>query len=538
MKIDSVDFSGLPFSRLFQDYVHRFDNLKEYFETDPFDKKAVKSRLMNYTYGGDRRQLVKILGYFNKDFDLAPPALENLEKLSEKDTLTVVTGQQLGIYGGLMYTVYKAATAVSLAYKLSEETGRTVVPVFWLADEDHDYEEVSHVNLPDRDEVIRLELKDEENRKAVAERKINRQIQLLRDNVRNQLVNTDFSRELWENLDTCFQPGISFRVAFGRWMSILFSKYGLILAGSSDPGIKTFVREDLIRAVEEPEQIKKALEGSTIRLEDDYHQQADINASLLFIYSKTRERQRLVYENGAWSTDDGQQWNESDLRTIAEHEPERLSPNVFLRPILQDRLLPNIAYIAGPGEIAYYAQMKQLYRQFDQIMPVIFPRMSGTIIEPPVERIMQPLPFEFYEYAQRIEDLEKAYLEKSGSFDVNAFIERWKNDIGTLSQKYTGDIRSIDPTLEGTAGKALSVYSNELDKLKGKIIRHIKKENEVQIGRIHKIHTNLFPERSLQERTISFIYYINKYGMDVFNKTINEAAQKDLNRHQLIYFQD
>jgi uncharacterized protein YllA (UPF0747 family) len=202
---------------------------------------------------------------------------------------------------------------------------------------------------------------------------------------------------------------------------------------------------------------------------------------------------------------------------------------------LQDQILPTLGYAAGPGELAYYGQMKAFYRCFDRQMPVIFPRLSATFIEPAIGRILQDLPFEIQEYHRRNEDLESEFVERAGETDIEAIFDSWKDEEEAIAAPHVEEIASLDETLKGAAENARATYFNELNKLKGKVYRAVKERKAVQLNRIHRIQRNLFPGGELQERTLSGIYYMNKYGLDIWDRLLNELEEPVFDERRLIY---
>lgn len=535
MHLKSIDYNQLPFSELFKTYVNDFQKLRNFYSGNPLSEDELVSHYQNYFFKGDREKVANLLKQFNEPFHLHSNALDNIEKLKEDDTVTIVTGQQLGIYGGPLYTIFKAMTTIILARNLSGKTGKNVVPVFWLADEDHDYQEVAGVNFPNRNNVSTVVLPGfENNKKAVSDLVIPDNFEEFRNGVREKLQETDFSEELWQLLDKCYQPGKTFRYAFGTLIGEIFSKHGMILAGSHDRKIKRYLSETIIQSARQAQTIGASLLEKSTSLADQFHQQAQIDPSLLFIFEEDG-RNRISFNDHIWSNNDGQEWSTEELIDLIRNHPEHFSPNVFLRPVLQDKLLPNAAYVAGPGELAYYGQMKNLYPVFDLEMPLIVPRFSATMVESSVSRVMKELPFRFNDYNQRIEDLESEYVSKSNTLDVNAFFNEWKKEIAQLANVKTDIIKEVDKSLKGAAEKASSSYYHALDGLKGKVFRSIKQQNDIQLKRIQKIHMNLFPNQELQERKISFIYFMNKYGVNIWDQILDMLDEESLDSHKVIY---
>jgi len=537
VKIKSHSFSDLPFSKLFKDYIQQKSELTDFFEAPPFNLQDLKNRAENISFPSDRIKVSDALKEFNNQFEPSETTLLNIEKLRDPSTLAVVTGQQMVLYGGPVYTVLKTLTAIQLAKKYEKELNRPVVPIFWLADEDHDVEEISQFGLMNRDEMIECSASFEEPGKRVSQYSLKEVHQQLRTCVKNGLIDTDFSKKLWDILDSSYNEKHSVVKAFGLLMRKLFGKHGLILAGSNDEILKSISKSALTKCVSRAEDIADRLRENTKTLEKlGYRGQVHLNNSNLFYISDNGQRVKIQYDGEIWFIDNSEtRWSPNELIRDINENPNRFSPNVFLRPILQDRIIPTLSYVAGPGEIAYYAQMSGIYDYFDQTMPQIVPRFSVTLIESSVERIMEKLPFGLDDYNKRIEDLESEYINQTDQPDLEKIFGDWKQRINTITEEKKGIIGEIDPTLKNTAGKASSTYFSELDKLKGKLYKSLKQQEKTQLERILKIQLNLFPNGNLQEREIAFIYYLNKYGTELFDDILKSLENQEPDSHKLIY---
>lgn len=533
----TIPFEQLPFSKLFSDYTKKSDSINQFFETHPFSKKERDSYLESYRFKGNREDSVELLKRFNKQFDATDQTLQQIEKLRDENSIAVVTGQQLTLYGGPLFTVYKIASAIIQARNLQNEYGRSVIPVFWLADEDHDYEEAATVGILDRDDWHSLSFNlNGKSKPPVGRLELDDSFKEFRENIKEFLFDTDFTQELTNLLDTCYRPGSTFRESFGNLILKLFGKHGLILAGSDDPDIKQLGSEILTKSVSHKDDVYKSVMTATDNLENmGYHRQVEPGKSNLFWIDDAGNRRKLkTGGNGSWNAGEKTSWTEQELIRKIEKSPARFSPNVFTRPLLQDTLLPAVCYVAGPGELAYYAQMKDFYTVFGMKMPMILPRFSATLLESNIDRIMEKLPFKIGEYDQRIEDLESQYMESAEEVDIEKIFNDWKKKVDNITQKKKAEIDRVDPTLKGSAGKVTALYFTELDKLKGKLYRSQKEQEQTNLNRIRKIKANLFPGGGLQERNVAFIYFMNKYGLDIWDKTITFFADEDPVNHKVI----
>ena len=537
MKIDEYAFQHLPFSRLFKTYTRNFQKLSDFYEVNPFDRSKIEDKLDQYTFSGNRERTAEVLSDFNAQFDVGPAVNDNIRRLKREEAVTLVTGQQLGIYGGPMYTFLKALSTIHLARQLEQEFNKPVIPVFWLADEDHDYDEIRSLQLPDQGHMVNLELPPRPSAlPPVSELPLPEELSGLRDQVRDKLLKTSYKDELWALLDSCFTPGKSFLKASGQFMSSLFSKHGLVLAGSNLSPVKQMARHCLKHSIAEADQIRANLNQQTSAISKEFHQQVHLYDSNLFYLEREKGRTKINRNGSGWNTATGKHWQTEELVREIEDHPEFFSPNVFLRPILQDILLPTVGYVAGPGETSYYGQMKEMYASFNLEMPAIFPRLSATLIEPAIERISKELPFSFHEYSHRIEDLETAYVDRTERTDIPALFDEWKQKTKAIVDERRKKIADIDSTLEKSVGKTSAQYFNELDKLQTKVYRAVKKRDQIQLNRVHRIKANWFPGRNMQERSMPGIFYMNKYGLDIWDYILEELDKNErFDQHKLIY---
>lgn len=537
MDVKKSSFSALPFSKLFQHYISGSGSITNYFETHPANSDSVLESIESFKFNGDRSVSTTLLENYNQAHLENKLTRNQIDKVKRPNSLTVVTGQQVALYGGPLYTVYKTISAILYAKKLEKKTGRPVVPIFWLADEDHDIEEVSTLHLPgsyDQTEITYSHI-DYNDAPPASTIQLGDELSRVRQLIKENLDESDFTAELLEKINSCYQSDRTFGEAFGDLLMMYFGKYGLLLAGSLDPIAKSHTKHLLKNAVQSQEELTRALDDTTYSLKEaGYHDQVQIRHSNLFYLAQSGERLKIKYVDDVWSTP-SKKWRTAELINEIDNHPEKFSPNVFLRPVLQDSLLPVSAYVGGPGEIAYYAQMKNFYRCFGLKMPIILPRFSLTIFESAIDRIVDKLPFEWQKYRDRIEDLEKEYVGTTDNVDIEKLFGIWRSQIDELSRAKRNEIGDIDPSLKGSVGKAKATYFSELDKLKGKVYRSVKEQEKVQLDRIRRIKNNLFPNGNLQEREIAFIYFMNKYGPYLWDRVIDTLSDEDPYNHLTLH---
>lgn len=539
MKLDPKSFNDLPFTHLFKTYISDFGKLESHFETNPFDENRVQKRVDNFKFKGERNKSVQILKELNAQFINLPQVSESLEKLKNDKAVAVVTGQQLTLYGGPLFTVFKILTAISTAASIERKYKRPAGPVFWLADEDHDFKEIAAIGVLQPEDFEKHTLdKELENYPRVAEMKFGKELSSFRESLKSSMIETDFTEELWSLLDSCYKTGHTIGESFAKLVMTLFAKHGLILAGSNSKSAKIFTKDVLKLSVSKAEDLFNSLKKTSDELlNKGFHNQVQVQKSNLFWIDDENVRRKINLENGIWSVDGLDiEWNNAELIQNIDTAPEKFSPNVFLRPVLQDMLLPGIAYVAGPGEVAYYAQMNRFYDTFGLKTPIIIPRFSGTIVESGVDRVLPKLPFSFEEYSKRIEDLESDFIDHSDAPDIEPVFNEWKKQFEKISTSKVNQIAGIDPTLKGSSEKVKAQFYTELDKLKGKVYRALKNQDSIQLQRIRKVKSQLFPNENLQEREIAFIYFMNKYGVNIWDDFPDLLRDENLLKsHNLIH---
>ncbi len=483
----------------------------------------------------DRNRLRNALIAYNDPEKLSDSQQISFRELTgNQASCTIVTGQQLTIAGGPLFTVYKLLTAVHKARKLSETSGVPVIPIFWLADEDHDFHEIAHLGIPFQQNWLNVTLSDdEESGKPAGIIKIKESWGEVYRKLDEALVQTDFKDDLTQLINNSYKLGKTHMEAFGGLISAIFAEYGVLLAGSAHPGVREELAPELKFLISKTTKIYEALESASQLVEERYHRQAAVSQSNWFWIDETSQRVKMAFHDEIWTAGDKEFTTEALLSEI-DKNPGCISPNVFMRPLLQDMLLPNAAYVAGPGEVAYYAQMRSLYAVCDMKMPVIIPRFSFTIFEPAVSRVFDELPFEFPEYANRIEDLEKAYIEKSNALDIQKFHDDFVKELAEVADARLQVISSFDASLVGTLERIKKEQESAVDSLRQKMMRAAKSKQDVQIKRLAKVQMMLFPNRNLQEREMASLYLLNKYGKHLLDTLLEVMNDRKPDHHFII----
>jgi len=537
MKIPMSDLPGM--SQLVQDYLQNYDRVARYFagnalhfETYLELATTVKSRELPLA------RMVPVLKQQNQRFGCGQQTLEHIDLLLERRACAVVTGQQTGLFGGPLFTLYKALTAVKLAERLSRTCEGCFVPVFWLASDDHDFREVNHVHVLDKqNQVSRLTYTGhpEDSRIPVSHIALSANIDATIAQLDDITHPSDFKDDILHALADAYQPGTTFSEAFAKWLTTLFKSFGLIVIDASPQEVKKLGADIFAQEIEAGSpSTEAALLTSADLQKDGYHTQVQLHDGVLNLFLTGKERQSIQFDTGRYVVkNSGDAYTPEELLKALASEPQRFSPNVLLRPLYQDALFPTVAYVAGPSEIAYYAQMKGLYARFELPMPIIYPRKSVTLLEARVEKILDKyglnVPAFWGDNEQLIREIVRAHLPQSLEQELSTTRESIAQRLQALQETVT----EFDPTLQGAVDNTIGRLLNQVDGLEKKVMQAYKKRNDVITQHIHKAGNSLYPHHHLQERELNIVPFLFKYGWSLID-TLYEAMDISNTDHQII----
>lgn len=523
LQTECYPISILPhLSRLFQDYCERAEPLSPFFPASPRSNSWIRSSSYSAatTSPAARSELADLLTAQNT----YPQALANIERIRGGANV-VVTGQQVGLFGGPLYTLLKAATAIRKAQDATA-AGVPHVPVFWLATEDHDFAEVNHVTLPSRRAVETLTYRGAHAAHVpVGGIVFNEQIGPLVDQAEALLgVNLD-------QLRASYRPGRTFGQAFGEWIAAAFAAHGLVVMDASSHAFHALGANVLRQAIERAAELHDALaERDQLLAASGYHSQVMVAAqsSLLFLVdgaSGARQALKRLSE-GQWQAG-RQTLTSDDLLAILDSEPERLSPNALLRPVFQDAILPTSAYIGGPAEIAYFAQSQVLYERILGRSTVILPRLTATLIEPQVAELMHRHGVSLPDMLQSTADeIAQRLGARSMPVEGKRRLAEAGNTLDDELTALTGYMRELDAGLGRSGEVAASKMRYQMNRLR-RLAANYQLQKETSLARhAEALSVALFPERHPQERLIGAEGFLARYGESLTDRLVEEAGQE------------
>ena len=548
-----MDCSAIPHSRvpkssaLFLDYLDHFERVAAFFGGAPFETASYNSVAANLEdFKTPRAQLTSILTRQNQAFGCDEATLANIRRLSQPETFAVVTGQQVGLFSGPVFTLYKALTAVRLAQSLSEQ-GLPCVPVFWLATEDHDLEEVAQTAALDGSDEL-VELQDEGIRPAphssVGQAAFSDDIVAALDRLAKALDAGVARDQLLLDLGACYQPGVTWGQAFGRFVTRLFSRWGVVMVDALDESLHQLSATTYERAIDAaPELRARLLARSQALAGAGYHAQVHVGEeSTLFFLTRdgnrtavrqpgARQDHRFVLEGETEPIELGLE----DLKSRLRDRPGDFSANALLRPIVQDTLLPTLAYVAGPSELAYHGQSQTLYPSFGRPQPVIFPRASFTLVDARTRRLME-------KYHVGVEDVWQGEEYLARRIAAAGFAEGWserldqsEHDLAELLVRLKKDVETIDPTLLETLKHVEEKMKYQMDRLKGKITRAALDRSALLARHQQALLHFIAPNKDLQERQICGAWFLGRAGYDLLDRILAQI-QTNASDHQVLTY--
>lgn len=537
-----TNFSDLPnFPNLFLDYLYEFDRVKDFYHLNFRNSEQFLGKFNEIKDSKriSREDLSRIIKNQYQDINCSKRTLSNINLLSSDKTMAVVTGQQLTIFGGPLYTFYKIITAIKLCTKLKEAyVDFNFVPVFWMEGDDHDFEEVNSINIYNKENIlitINYLNTDEESLESgsvgnlVFDNKIESALEHLKQNLRD----SDFKDELIGLLEKYYFSGNTFKSSFKGLLMHFFDEFGLIIFDPQDIEYKKLLIPIFENELQDYELHTKIILKRSAQLEENYHAQVKVKPINLF-YSENNKRFLIEPdENGYRLKNKRKKFSKEEILNLLNTNPEFFSPNVLLRPICQDYLFPTAFYIGGPGEISYFAQLIPYYAIFKIPQPIIYPRSSVTLLEKNIKNLIDKYGLSFLSIIQQGEDLLPKILSNNSDINTEDIFHKINLQLNDIFSNLENQLIQIDKNLLESIKRTQEKTMSNFDLLKGKITNSQLQKNEILFRQLKKIINSILPDSVLQERLINFTYYYNKYGNEIISLLFDKISISKF-EHQII----
>lgn len=537
-----INFCDLPGQQnLFLDYLYEFENVSDYYKHNFRDREQYKKIFQNITESNNalNLNLRDLIESQYTDLVQSTKTQNNIEAFSKENTLAVVTGQQLGILGGPLYTFYKIITAIKLSDHLNSRYDEyNFVPVFWLEGDDHDFNEIRSINIFNNDNNLenigyKEEMEPEEAKQSVGLLSFDESIVDVFNAIESTLRNTEFKGPLLENLKSIYSKNKSIKTSFRQLLHSLFDESGLVMIDPQDRHVKELLKPVFRKEINDFREHTKSLVEVSAKLEEVYVAQAKINPVNLFFSTDDGRYSIEPVENDFRLKRKRKSFTKEELLELVENEPERFSPNVLLRPICQDYILPTAFYVGGPAEVSYFAQVTLLYDFFKIETPIIYPRSSATLLEANINKTLYKYEVSINDIFMGVDDLKKRVVDSLTDNKVDDIFSDAFSEVEVTFDKLKEKLFEFDKTVADSSKKYRAKIFNSLNELKGKAEQAQSQKFEVTLRQLDRAGNLLFPNGQLQERIVNYIYYANKYG-DVFLNTIFDKLEIDMFEHQII----
>lgn len=538
-----INFSDIPkHHNLFLDYLYEFENVAEYFKHDFRNKDGYLPLFKDIVESKKNKSFVIspiLKNQYSSFNNISEKTLRNISSLDDAKTIAVVTGQQLGILGGPLYTLYKIITTIRLANQLSERYEEyNFIPVFWMEADDHDFNEVRSVNLFDNEnQVINIgykeQISDDDSKQSMGKINFDESLNDFLNQFENSLRDTDFKNDLLLKIKECYKVGISFKQSFKQLLFWLFDEYGVVIFDPQDAEVKALLKPIFTKEVNDFSIQTQKLIQTSAKLEEDYHAQVKVKPVNLFYHTDDGRYSIEPVDEIFKLRRKRKQFTKEEILNEIENAPERFSPNVLLRPICQDYLLPTGFYIAGPSEISYFAQVTPLYNFYKIVTPIVYPRSSVTIMEKNVESAMDKYDLTLTDIFLGLDELKEKVIAGLSENNIEKAFEDSVNEIDLTFDKLKENLFAIDKTLVDSSLRYRERVLSSINELKSKATKAQENKHETTIRQLTRLSNLLYPLENLQEREINFTYFYNKHGKELIKKIYNDISISEF-EHQII----
>ncbi len=470
-------------------------------------------------------------------FDTPSIVYENIDALKTPGTLTVVTGQQVGLGGGPLLTLYKAITTIALARHLQEKSGVRTVPIFWMATSDHNIIESGQLHwINQQNELVRVAFQGQETRAPVGSMPLGSLADSLVEGLQRDLPESEFKETLISTVSEAYRPENTFALAFQQLGTYLLGKHGLVFLDPEDVEIKKACAPFWTRAAGEIDVRLERIKTRSREIEDaGYHVQAPVVSKrpAIFVH-ENGQRRKVVLEGRSVLAQSDIILTSEELMNFAKNEPERLSAGVTLRPHFQGYLLPTGAYVAGPHEMAYWAQLPTTFEPLGIPKPAVVQRAGFTLLEEKIKRKIENADLHYEQLFGDISGLTHELVQNYSNYSPEELFDEVRNRCGEMHSRIMNELENGPfGGMEMAVENALRKIHYQIDSLEGKFNQRLQKHHSDFVRGIEMILMHIRPAKKLQERVVSPLYYFSRYGVGWLENLI-ERSLDSIGKHTIV----
>jgi bacillithiol biosynthesis cysteine-adding enzyme BshC len=537
----------LPSSNQFiSDYIENNLHIQSYFHYSPFDYSSYQERLNELnTYEFPRKGLADYLLDFNKGYQADSKTIQNIERLLDPSSTVVIGGQQAGILTGPIYTINKIITIIQQAREMEEHLNKPVLPVFWIAGEDHDFSEINHLYAEAKGQIKKVPLSQKwPIKQSISDGFID--IEACADWIEEIFFHfgeTAFTKDVLKQIKYCLNESETYIDFFARLVLLLFKDTGLILidSGSKElrkletPYFQSMITHNVAidLALNRQQELKKANGGYPKMIETEpgtahlfYH----VKGERILLGHKVRDGVSYFEGKGKECS-----FSETELLHLTEETPEHFSNNVVTRPLMQELLFPTLSFVAGPGEVSYWAELKGAFEVMGRKMPPVFPRLMATIINRSVKREIEELGLSTEEVLQvGVSHKRQSFLDELKDHSIANEIQKMKEALRTHYTFLEQSSLKIHDSMSQIVSKNELIIHGQLDFLEKEFYKQTKRKNEIILQKYNQIQNLLKPNDQPQERMLNIFYFVNLHGLDFVNQMLEQTSSSEFT-HKVIY---
>ncbi len=499
---------------LVSDYLNQSEVVSKYVSSYPSLESIDSMIETKFLSSNNRKILSEAFLEMYEGLEMNSSVKENIHLLRDSRTFTVTTGHQLNLFSGPLYFLIKIAQTISLAKDLKKKLpGYNFIPVYWMATEDHDLEEIDHFNL------FRQKRQWVTNQKGATGRMNTVGISELGKEIAQLFERNEEVKSLVENLSGIYNSANSLAEATRRMVHFLFPNDPLLILDADHHSLKSLFKGHLKQELLDNSVQKHLTKTNDLLSKEEYHHQLNPREINIF-YIEENKRARIEKVGNSWSTVDGEKrWSETELLDELDEFPERFSPNAALRPVYQEYILPNLVNVGGPGEVAYWLQLKAVFDEFKVDFPFLFMRNSHSFISLKQQSVLKEFGLEFNDLLKRKEDLIK---QASGEL-LEVSFDKESSKMNELFDEILRKTIEIDKGLEGRVHGMQKGWEKELNSLESKLEKSVRAKNDQKFKQLEKLSDAIYPSEGLNERSMNFLNLLNSMSLEDFMSRIKQS---------------
>jgi bacillithiol biosynthesis cysteine-adding enzyme BshC len=532
-------------NKLMEDYIQSDIHSSAYFHYPPYQENSYAERIEEiHQHEFPRQELVRHLLTFNRRYQAGEKTVHNIQRLKERNSVVVIGGQQAGMLTGPVYTINKVITIIQQAKLLEESYQIPVIPVFWIAGEDHDFPEINHTYADINGQIRKLAVRQNwPNKHSVSDIPLDKQAcREWTEELFSHYGETSFTNSVIEQILNRLENSTTYIDFFAQLIFLLFKDTGIVLVDSGDKELREIETPFFKQLVDQNPSVDLALKRQQEKLVRDQCKQmilTDHDSAHLFyhlngerILLERKEEAGVVYFKGKHNECS---FTQESLLSLIEQKPDCFSNNVVTRPLMQEFLFPTLSFIAGPGEIAYWAELKEVFEVFNRKMPPVFPRLMTTIIVQSIWRDINEMELSVEEILQQgVNERKQLFLASLKDIGVRDEIKIMKDQLRNHYKRLEATAHVIHDSLVQIVGKNESIIHRQFDFLETEFYKQVERKNDVIIQRYNRIQNLTKPDGQPQERMLNIFYFVNLYGFDIINQMLEKTSSSEYT-HKVLY---